>query len=529
MKILHFTAIATIASLSLAACGPMDQDSKILGGLSDTPEYSVKFVAADLTDEGFPKTEEINGVSRLVFRELSPDELLTYEPVVERISNSEVIQKALELRWEARSYKSILSGGKLSIEDSPSDPFYVVLKWSHNTLEASADHAVIYSRDGQTKFSSVSLIVTGLGPIAFADLMSIPFVSDAIMMHEIMHCTQIEATGPDQFQAGLMASSSMNVLPHKIHVLTDLPRAFAEGFAESFERIGGRLVNVDFQDIYDNFVAAGPGNMAHEDFEFLRTRIMAEELRRQSWIRDDYFGAFDNLTDAEAFIHYPRDLLNSEGVVATALFNLMMNSGISAVYPKLITTIVKHNPATLVDFFLAFGEEFPGDRAAASKVFVRQTLGVTRNPMTFDLFKNWRQTVAASDRTDSSAQVAWDRYSDAIETEVGLLTYEPVLNSLLNHSIKINTKDLSTHYPPFSIDLNQDTEMVLTMVFQDIANHYEEIGMASRVAGFRESTAVQAQAVISRREELHNLESLNDLSGYVDPDLLDVLRSNLMR
>lgn len=527
MKLRQFIGALFFSSLILYGCSKTPPSNDLLKCLAGNPEYKIQFISADLTPDGKPKEEVINGVKRLVFHELTAAEEHTYAPVINRIKSSEVIKKALELRWNAREYKAILSGGKLAVEDAASDPFYVVLHWNTNTLEAKADKSVIYSRDGGTKFSSVSLIVTGLGPVPFEKFIRIPFISDTIIMHELMHCMQIEATGSEQFTANMMRATSMQTIAHKVHLLTDPDRSFVEGFAESFERIGGRLVNVDFQKIYDDFVAAGPSDLNQEQFDFLKDKIMTEELHRQLWIRDNYFGGFDDLNSTSSMFHYPRDLLNSEGVVATVLYNFMTNAKIASVYPKLVTTIIKHQPADLVEFFESFGKEFPDDRNEAFEVYIQQTLGVTRNANTYDMFRTWRKLEDATSRSEEALQ-AKQLYTDAIDTETMLIQYEPVLNSLLNRPLRINTKDLGKHYPPFWINLNQESELVLTMIFKDMVDHYESIKLPQLVADFKGKEQAQTNAIIARREALHNLSSIEDLNGVVTPSLMQILRSNVM-
>lgn len=529
MKTSCLSLFVCIAFVTLSGCQQNNKNRNSLNSLSGTPEYSIKFIAAELDGNGKPKKEVINGTNRLAFRELTDSETKSFESIIQLFKNSQVIKKALELRWEARSYTSILSAGKLGVEDRASDPFYVVLGWSENTLEASPDPAVIYSGDAGPIFSSVRLIVTGLGPVPFSSLTSIPFISETIIMHEIMHCVQFETMGSEQLINAQMASTSMNVQAHKIYLQTDMPRAFMEGFAEAFERIAGELVKVDFKKIFDDFVAAGPGTLSLEQFEFLRDKILAEELRRQAWIREDYFGAFDFIGQSGSVVKYGRDILNSEGVVATTLYNFLMHSDVNSVYSKMIATIVKNHPSTLVDFFTAFGKEFPDDRNIASAVFIRQTLGVTRNPLTMNLFKSWRESIVGSASSSTVVTQAKQRYDDAIGKEVALLRYDPVLNSLLNKPLKINTKDLGRHYPPFSIDLNQDSLVVLTMIIKDTVAHYEEIGMESVVKDIKGREDAQAQAIINQREALHNLGSLNDLDGILDANFLKILRSNFMQ
>lgn len=521
-----FFALLVVQMVS--GCQPRSWSDNVLSSVPGVPNYSIKFVAADIGPTGRPKKEIINGVSRLVYREISEADEQTYAKVIQHVKESPVIRKALELRSLARDYKSILSGGSLSVEDSPADPFYLVLRWHVNTLEAKADRSVIYSRDGSIKFSSVSLIVTGLGPVPFTRLTDISFISDTIINHELMHCVQIESTGSDEFTANAMRSSSINVLAHKIHLQTDPTLAFIEGFAESFERIGGRLINVNFKKIFDDFVAAGPGELSQEQFEFLRDKIMAEELRRQTLIRDGYFGGFDDLHISSALFRYPRDVLNSEGVVANTLYNFLSNTDIPAVFPKLVTTLIKRHPATLVEFFEGFAAEFPGDREVSNAIYIRQTLGVTRNALTFPLFKAWRREQSAG-ADAPAAKLAKQRFDNTMDAEVQMAEYEPVLNSLLNKPLKINTKDLGKHYPPFWVDLNQDSELVLTMVFEDLVAHYEEIGLSTAVKGFKGKEKVQADAIIARREALYNLSSVNELDGFVHVDLVNILRANAMR
>lgn len=512
----------------ISGCGRHSPPSNVLASVPGVPNYSIKFVLADIGPNGLPKKETINGVSRLVFRELSEDDEQKYAKPIQRVKDSLVIRKGLELRSLARDYKSILSNGRLSVEDGPADPFYIVLRWNVNTLEAKADQSIVYSRDGSVKFSSVSLIVTGLGPVPFDKLTGIPFISDTIINHELMHCMQIESTGSDEFIANAMRSSSINALAHKINLQTDPTLAFIEGFAESFERIGGSLVNVNFKKIYDDFVANGPGELSSEQFEFVRDKIMSEELRRQTWIRSGYFGGFDDLHLDSALFHYPRDILNSEGVVANALYNFLSSPEIPSVFPKLVTTLIKRRPATLVDFFEGFAAEFPGDRALSNAMYIRQTLGVTRNASTFPLFKTWRLEQSSGPDTPA-AKLAKQRFEDTIDVEVEVAEYEPILNSLFNKPLKINTKDLGKHYPPFSVDLNQDSEQVLLMVFEDLVAHYEKIGLSAAVKGFKGKEKTQVDAIIARREALYNLTSLAELEGFVHIDLIKILRANAMR
>lgn len=143
------------------------------------------------------------------------------------------------------------------------------------------------------------------------------------------------------------------------------------------------------------------------------------------------------------------------------------------------------------------------------------------------MFRTWRTLENATSGSKEALQ-AKQLYKDAIDTETTLIQYEPTLNSLLNKPLRINTKDLGKHYPPFWINLNQDSDLVLTMIFKDIVDHYESIKLPQLVADFKEKEQVQANAIIAKRETLHKLSSIEDLNGVVTPGLMQILRSNVM-
>ncbi len=496
--------------------------------LIDKKDYSILYVVPIETENGNQETEFINGVKRLKFRELNDVELKQFAPLIRYIETSVVISKALELRTRAREYAALFNGGRLLVEDAPDDPYYIILKASENSLEVKADKAIVYKTKGPAAFSEVMLLVSGLGPVPFEKFIQIPFLAETIVAHELIHCVQAESIGSEQFLKTALTSSSMNALSHKVHVLTDPTRAFIEGFAIGFEKIGGHLFNVDFQKIYDDFVANGSKDFTPEEFEFLKEMVMPEELRRQLWLNNGVFAPLTTIHRTDSIFEYPRDILNSEGIVGSTIYNLLINSKIKFVYAKTIATLIKGKPSTLEDFVQQFGKEFPDNKNEISTLFVKQTMGVTRNADLYPLFKTYLKIKSEENSDVASIDKAKNNYEKSLITELQLLPYDSVLNSLLNKPLLINTKHLGVHYPPFSINLNQDSRIVLKMILQDMVEHYETIGLHGMVDGFKNQIDAEVGQIVHRRESLSNLNSINDLAGFISDDLLSIFSKNQM-
>lgn len=482
-------------------------------------EFSVTFLKLSLDDSAATKTQRVNGVDRVVYTELNEGEKDEYKDVIEYITTNENIKESFRLRYQAREYYALSHQGKLKVDDKLEDPFYIVLKDKGNSLHANPEKSIIYFGNGDIRLSEINLVVSGLGPVSIKEFIKVPFITDEILMHENFHCVQVEQMGVKTFNDTAMKSSSMNFHNHELRVLTDVHRSYFEGFAIAFERYTADIAGTDINEVYLNFLKNGESYFSEDDFSFIKNRVFHKVLARQTWVRKGLYLPLEQLNNADTLFQYPRDILNSEGIVANTIYNLLISSNIKSIFPKLMQTLSTYEPQTLVEVFSKMSDAFPDDRQKIHKVYLEQTLAVTTNSDVFPLYKEY---------LNEQTQDSFRFYTVAIESEIETSKYTLSLNTLLKKPLLINTKHLGFHYPPFAIDLNQETEAVLLGGFVDMINHYNSIGLGDLVLDLADDIKGQVKNIIAYRERVGNINSLTDLEGHIEPSFLNLLSKNVV-